>query len=294
MSETTTTLIQFEDIEPWSSVSSTGDTGLSSRLKLKRNFDKIKLWLNGNPTTVSKAGMASVFTLLDSELNELDINGDLSSLAYIRANVPFFSVGTVSALGIGTSGGGETDGATLEQVWTSLQGDSDDYGATKINENHIPDLSGSYLKLTGGGTLNNGSVARLELWADGSADEDIVFLRSNAAGMDSNGTETWRITYDGDGTLNSLAVGTVELTDNCVYLSSLARLRASGSTIYMETRASASATAWETSDVSDVSNKEDKNNKVTALSSSSTDTEYPSAKCVYDLIGDIETLLAAI
>lgn len=35
-------------------------------------------------------------------------------------------------------------------------------------------------------------------------------------------------------------------------------------------------------------------NKVTALSASSTDTQYPSAKCVFDLVGDIETLLAAI
>lgn len=41
----------------------------------------------------------------------------------------------------------------------------------------------------------------------------------------------------------------------------------------------------------DVSGKEDKTNKVTSLSSSSTDTEYPSAKCVYDLIGDINTML---
>lgn len=39
---------------------------------------------------------------------------------------------------------------------------------------------------------------------------------------------------------------------------------------------------------------EAKANKVTALSSSSTDDEYPSAKCVYDLVGDIETLLAAL
>lgn len=31
---------------------------------------------------------------------------------------------------------------------------------------------------------------------------------------------------------------------------------------------------------------EQKENKVTSLSSSSTDTQYPSAKCVYDLIGD--------
>lgn len=44
----------------------------------------------------------------------------------------------------------------------------------------------------------------------------------------------------------------------------------------------------------DISGKEDTTNKVTSLSSSSTDTEYPSAKCVWDLVGDIETLLAAI
>ena len=35
-------------------------------------------------------------------------------------------------------------------------------------------------------------------------------------------------------------------------------------------------------------------NKVTSLSASSTDSEYPSAKCVYDLIGDIETLLTSL
>ena len=44
----------------------------------------------------------------------------------------------------------------------------------------------------------------------------------------------------------------------------------------------------------DVSGKEDKSNKVISLSSSSTDTQYPSAKCVYDLIGDVESLLATI
>ena len=35
-------------------------------------------------------------------------------------------------------------------------------------------------------------------------------------------------------------------------------------------------------------------NKVTSLSSASTDTQYPSAKCVYDLVGNIEALLASI
>ena len=40
-----------------------------------------------------------------------------------------------------------------------------------------------------------------------------------------------------------------------------------------------------------VSGLEDTANKVTSLSDSSTDTQYPSAKCVYDLIGDINDLL---
>lgn len=35
-------------------------------------------------------------------------------------------------------------------------------------------------------------------------------------------------------------------------------------------------------------------NKVTSISASSTNTQYPSAKCVYDIVGDIETLLAAL
>jgi len=37
-----------------------------------------------------------------------------------------------------------------------------------------------------------------------------------------------------------------------------------------------------------------KSNIVTSLSSSSTDTEYPSAKAVYDIIGDLERRLSNI
>ena len=35
-------------------------------------------------------------------------------------------------------------------------------------------------------------------------------------------------------------------------------------------------------------------NKVTSISSSSTDTQFPSAKCVYDLVGDITTLIDSL
>lgn len=40
--------------------------------------------------------------------------------------------------------------------------------------------------------------------------------------------------------------------------------------------------------------KENVNNKVTTLSELSTDSEYPSAKCVYDLLGDVEALINAL
>lgn len=38
----------------------------------------------------------------------------------------------------------------------------------------------------------------------------------------------------------------------------------------------------------DMGTKEDKSNKVTSMSSSSTDTQYPSAKCVYDWMSGIK------
>lgn len=43
-----------------------------------------------------------------------------------------------------------------------------------------------------------------------------------------------------------------------------------------------------------LNDKENSSNKVTSLSSSSTDTQYPSAKCVYDIVGDIESILETL
>ena len=40
--------------------------------------------------------------------------------------------------------------------------------------------------------------------------------------------------------------------------------------------------------------KQDKSDLVTTLSSASTDSQYPSAKCVYDIIGNVETLLSEV
>lgn len=57
-----------------------------------------------------------------------------------------------------------------------------------------------------------------------------------------------------------------------------------------------SLSAYRTASAQDVidGGKESASNKVTALSSASTDSQYPSAKCVYDMVGNIETLLSQI
>ena len=41
-------------------------------------------------------------------------------------------------------------------------------------------------------------------------------------------------------------------------------------------------------------NLETANNKVTSISASSTDTQYPTAKCMYDLVGNVESLLEVL
>ena len=44
-------------------------------------------------------------------------------------------------------------------------------------------------------------------------------------------------------------------------------------------------------DIPNIKGKEDKSNKVTSISSSSTDTQYPSAKCVYDIFTNTSPIL---
>lgn len=54
--------------------------------------------------------------------------------------------------------------------------------------------------------------------------------------------------------------------------------------------------AWEQVGATDVdlSEFEEVSNKVTSISAESTDTQYPSAKCVYDLVGGVEDALEAL
>lgn len=80
-------------------------------------------------------------------------------------------------------------------------------------------------------------------------------------------------------------------------ISDLATIRsgaAAGATAYQKPSTGIPASDLAAGVIPDTSTFEVASNKVTSLSSSSTDTQYPSAKCVYDLIGDIESVLNAL
>ena len=70
----------------------------------------------------------------------------------------------------------------------------------------------------------------------------------------------------------------------------LSNLSPSGQNV-LNQRANINLSNLSTSGQSILNAKENVNNKVTSLSELSTDNEYPSAKCVYDLLGDVEALI---
>lgn len=100
--------IQFEDIVPW--VNEQGDTGLTSRLKLKRNFDKIKAWMDaqGNAATqqwvddnyLTKDFFSAIFQLQDSQGNAILPNTATEAKDRLKILVGAYTEQYLSALGL--------------------------------------------------------------------------------------------------------------------------------------------------------------------------------------------------
>lgn len=63
---------------------------------------------------------------------------------------------------------------------------------------------------------------------------------------------------------------------------------------YVTTTISSATEAISSTVAALVETKQDKSNLVTSISSLSTDTTYPSAKCMYDLIGNLEDIINAL
>jgi hypothetical protein len=98
--------IQFEEILPWGTTG--GDTGLTARLKLKRNFDKIKAWMD----------LHNDVSLWEECIDEASgrVYAHLKS-KYAGASTDGF----LSALGIGSGGSGGNGGSlTLLEPLASI------------------------------------------------------------------------------------------------------------------------------------------------------------------------------
>lgn len=120
--------IQFEDIIPWGQTN--GDTGLSSRLKLKRNFDKIKAWADALDLTdyLTKEEAADTYLTRAyfDKLFHLHVEGqtaivpsdtpaaDITGNAYnIEAMFGFWTEQYISSLGMNNGGGGGSGGGVV-------------------------------------------------------------------------------------------------------------------------------------------------------------------------------------
>ena len=88
----------------------------------------------------------------------------------------------------------------------------------------------------------------------------------------------------GDGTLDSTTYGTYSKPNTGIPKTDLASA--------VQTSLGKADTALQTHQ--DISGKENSANKVTSLSSSSTDIQYPSAKCVYDALDSVATKVPVV
>ena len=104
---------------------------------------------------------------------------------------------------------------------------------------------------------------------------DSGFITKNVGNLDNYYTKSEVDAKEVEVTLNGASVSSPSFYAPTTEGTSGQVLKSSGS----------GAPVWGTVDMG---TKEDKSNKVTSMSSSSTDTQYPSAKCVYDWMSGIK------
>lgn len=115
---------------------------------------------------------------------------------------------------------------------------------------------------------------------------DNFILGSNLSSKPFLGSIDLKETYFKDGNDNILWVASAP--------ASVPQINATVPTVDQTYNASSANAQSGVAVASAISGKQDVSNLVTSVSSSSTNTQYPSAKCLYDLCGDIETLINAL
>lgn len=97
--------------------------------------------------------------------------------------VNFYATGENSALGVNTSGGGGgSDGASLEAVWTSLGSSTGTYGSSQINASHLTTALNGYATQ---------SWVNQQGFLTSYTETDPVFTASAAHGITSSDITSW-------------------------------------------------------------------------------------------------------
>lgn len=168
----------------------------------------------------------------DSTNNSLYVQGADGSICHL------YSLGGISSLGVGTGSGASI--STLKV--TTLN-------ATNVNASS--EIVTANIKPTQRGIIDLWTSDNSYYWEfnyqdyyDGTVYYALDCYNVGLYGENSKADNTWRITPEGFAEFSTVKCGGAQLLSNYVYINALVRLRANGSTVYLETRTSTSA-SWE-------------------------------------------------
>ena len=181
----------------------------------------------------------------------------------------YFNTNSITPSGGGGSGG--------DAVWGGITG-------TLSNQTDLQTALNAKVNSTDLSTVaTSGSYADLSNKPTIPTTTDSV-TQSSTAALTSGGAYTAL-----NGKQDTLTAGTgIDITNNTISVDSETATEVTLATV---------ATTGAYSDLTgtpNLSGYQVTSNLVTSLSNVSTDVQYPSAKCVYDLVGDVETLISAL
>lgn len=226
-------------------------------------------WHNGDLFRTPSTNDILCAKLSTTEDVSAAINLSTSAQGYIYTDqselVEALADNTLYTMNASASGGAFTIPARSDYSGTSIFCYGD--GVTTLNGTNYAYTSGQTLLLVGGVVHVEDTVA--DYYTREETDEQLDEIRESLSTV---------YKYKGSCTFANLPTTNRKVGDTYNVTNAFTL---DGVTYPAGTNVSWTGTEWDAL-AGDSSNKEDKGNKVTSLSASSTDTQYPSAKCVHD------------
>lgn len=226
-------------------------------------------WHNGDLFRTPSTNDIQCAKLSTTEDVSAAINLSTSAQGYIYTDqselVEALADNTLYTMNASASGGAFTIPARSDYSGTSIFCYGD--GVATLNGTNYAYTSGQTLRLVGGVVHVEDTVA--DYYTRAETDEQLDEIRESLSTV---------YKYKGSCTFANLPTTNRKVGDTYNVTNAFTL---DGVTYPAGTNVSWTGTEWDAL-AGDSSNKEDKGNKVTSLSASSTDTQYPSAKCVHD------------